>query len=149
MALQRAQPFEFVPSGEERLTVRERLRVGAEIFATYCLVRWWLVRLSFPAAVAAARNVKRPARARPEQELTPAALRLAQLVERTLHPLPIDARCLVRALVLTRVLARRGIGCSFILGVRAQPEFAAHAWLERGGVALLPTDPAFHRIAEM
>jgi hypothetical protein len=58
----------------------------------------------------------------------------------------VDSRCLVRALVLTRMLARRGIESSFVLGVAAQPAFAAHAWLERAGVPLLSTSSRFHRL---
>jgi hypothetical protein len=55
----------------------------------------------------------------------------------------------VTALVLTRMLARRGIATTFVLGVRAQPQFAAHAWIELGGVALLPTSGEFQPLREV
>jgi hypothetical protein len=129
------------------MTSSERARVAGEILATYVLVRWWLVRLDFPATVYAARRVRRSSHA--QQDATSAALRLGIAVHRTLHRMPLDTRCLVRSLVLTRLLARRGIASTFVIGVRAKPEFAAHAWLERDGVALLPTGPEFHSITEL
>jgi len=131
-------------------TTGRRLWVLIEIAATYWRARWWLFRLSFPAAVAAARDVRAtdlgPAGA---ADQTAAAVRLGRAVERTLRLAPFDSRCLVKALVLTRMLSRRGIGSSFVIGVRPRSDFAAHAWLERDGVALLPTTDGFHRLSEL
>ena len=79
--------------------------------------------------------------------MTHAGVRLGRAVQRTLRAVPVDARCLITALVLTRMLARRGIASSFVLGVRRQPDFAAHAWLERDNVPLLPTTQDFQRLA--
>ena len=77
-------------------------------------------------------------------------MRLGNVVRRSLSALPFDSRCLVTALVLTRMLARRGVDSTFVLGVRTSPSFAAHAWVECGdGVALLPTTPDFSRLAEL
>ena len=84
-----------------------------------------------------------------EIELRSTGLRLGRAVELTLRKLPVDSRCLVTALVLTRMLARRGIDSTFVLGVRANPSFGAHAWVERNGVALLPTTSAFTRLSEL
>jgi hypothetical protein len=124
--------------------------MALEILTTYCLARWWLARLSFAASVDAARDVGAvaPWPVSAGAETTRVGLRLGAAVERALHVLPLDSRCLVKALVLTRMLARRGIGCSLVLGVRAEPAFAAHAWVEVGGVALLPTTPEFERLTE-
>jgi hypothetical protein len=47
------------------------------------------------------------------------------------------------------MLARRGIGSTFVLGVRASPSFGAHAWVEWNGVALLATTSEFTRLAEL
>jgi hypothetical protein len=58
---------------------------------------------------------------------------------RTLDPLPGDTRCLVRSLVLVRLLARRGVPARLIIGVTRTGPFAAHAWVERDGRALLPS----------
>jgi hypothetical protein len=121
-----------------------------EILHTYCLVRWWLFRLSFADAVVAARRTQsKPLHALSVEETTRTGIRIGEIVQRTLGPLPLDSRCLVRALVLTRMLARRGIDSLFVLGVRAKPDFAAHAWVERAGVPLLPTAPEFQRLAEV
>jgi len=139
-----------MPTSRRRLGVLERTRVIAEVLATYCSARWWLFRLTFPEAVAAARDVLGPTNlANGETELRSAGLRLGRAVERTLRALPVDSRCLVTALVLTRMLARRGIDSTFVLGVRATPRFGAHAWVERNGVALLPTTSDFARLSEL
>ena len=84
-----------------------------------------------------------------ENDARTAGLRLGRVVERTLRALPVDSRCLITALVLTRMLTRRGLESTFVLGVRAQPQFAAHAWVERDGVPLLPTTSDFHRLTEL
>ena len=139
-----------MPTNRRRLSRFERVRVVAEVVATYCSARWWLFRLTFPEALAAARDVVRPTRpAGDEIDLRSTGLRLGRAVERTLRKLPVDSRCLVTALVLTRVLARRGISVTFVLGVRTTPRFAAHAWVERDGVALLSTTPDFQRLTEL
>ena len=136
-----------MPGPEARLTWFERLRIGLEVLVTYVRVRWWLVRLSFPKAVEAARGTRRATQPSPASTAT-AALRLGGVVQRTLGALPLDAKCLIRSLVLTRMLARRGIEATLVLGVRAKPEFAAHAWVELDGTAILPTTREFHRIAD-
>ena len=128
----------------------QRLRTASEVYATYCRVRWWLFRLTFPAAVAAARDVAPvgPGTVTAEQQ-TAAGIRLGRVVERTLRRVPFDSRCLVKALVLTRMLSRRGIDSSLVIGVRGPSEFVAHAWLERDGIALLETAPEFRRLSEL
>jgi len=124
--------------------------MGSEIFATYWQARWWLFRLSFPAAVATARDVATTlAGPSAADQRTTAGIRLGRAVDRTLRLVPFDSRCLVKALVLTRMLSRRGIDTTFVIGVRPRPDFAAHAWLERDGVALLPTGDGFHRLSEL
>jgi hypothetical protein len=127
-----------------------RVRTACEVFSTYGRVRWWLFRLTFPAAVAAARDVvpvdRGPLTA---EEKTAAGIRLGRVVEQTLRRVPFDSRCLVKALVLTRMLSRRGIDSSFVIGVRGPSEFVAHAWLERDGVALLQTAADFERLSEL
>jgi hypothetical protein len=65
--------------------------------------------------------------------------RLAAAAERVVARIPGDSRCLMRSLVVLAMLARRGIDARLILAARPSPEFAAHAWVERGGEPLLPT----------
>ena len=118
---------------------REKLALLLEIVTTYARARWLLARKGLPATVAALRapgpSHRRSAVARNEKL---AAARLGILVRRVLEPLPFDSRCLMQSLVLTAMLARRGIESTVVIGVRPAPEFAAHAWVESDGVALLP-----------
>lgn len=65
--------------------------------------------------------------------------RLGAVVMTVLRVLPTDSRCLVRSLVLLAMLARRGIHSTLVIGVRTEPEFAAHAWVEFEDEPLLPT----------
>jgi len=139
----------LMPGRGRPLGTAQRIRIATEIVVSYCAARWWM-RLGFSEAVTAARNVRPSSRVSLEEgELDAVGIRLGNAVQRTLRALPVDSRCLVTALVLTRMLARRGIESTFVLGVRAQPRFAAHAWVERGPTALLPTEPEFQRLVEM
>ena len=125
------------------------LLVGAEIFATYARVRVLLARRPLPEALAA---LRRRAAVRPEVTLEDqvAGMRLGFGVSKALAPLPFDSRCLVRSLVLTAMLARRGIDGRLVIGVDAGTEFAAHAWVEAGGLALLPVESErYGRITEL
>src|ERR1041384_2862169 len=50
---------------------------------------------------------------------------------------PIPSTCLERSLALWWLLIRQGVATQFRIGVRKDGEkFAAHAWVERNGVAL-------------
>jgi hypothetical protein len=59
---------------------------------------------------------------------------------------PLPSTCLERSLSLWWLLARQGIATQFRIGVRKDNEkFAAHAWVERDGVAIgEPTAPHLH-----
>jgi hypothetical protein len=63
--------------------------------------------------------------------------RLGRAVSRTLAVIPGDTRCLSQSLVLTQLLARRGIESQLVIGVRPGERFAAHAWVEHAGRPLL------------
>jgi hypothetical protein len=56
----------------------------------------------------------------------------------------------MQALVLSALLARRGIGSELVIGVRPGPSFAAHAWVELEG-RILPagTDVDYRRLAAL
>jgi Transglutaminase-like superfamily len=78
------------------------------------------------------------------------ARRLGWIVTKTLTFVPGDTRCLVRSLVLTRLLARREISAKLVIGARASPEFVAHAWVEHhGDPVLAPGDESFGRLVEL
>jgi len=66
------------------------------------------------------------------------AAHLGRAVYRTLRLLPTDSRCLVQSLVLSRMLAARGIPSTLVIGAHSRPEFEAHAWVEHDGRPVLP-----------
>jgi hypothetical protein len=75
--------------------------------------------------------------------------RLGRVVSRTLAPLPTDTRCLAQSLVLTRLLARRGVRASVVIAVASEPEFQAHAWVEYENQPLLAAaGDSFKRLLE-
>ena len=119
-------------------TLGEKIRLVLEIIGIYLEVRLWLLQRDLPAVVAAAKSVKQPMAAEVGIAQQATGYRLGRVVGRTLSKLPADSRCLVRSLVLSRLLARRGIPASLVIGVKLDPEFEAHAWVESGGVPLLP-----------
>lgn len=45
-------------------------------------------------------------------------------------------KCLPKSMTLHWVLQRQGISSDFKIGVRAQPKFLAHAWVEHQGIPL-------------
>ena len=120
-----------------RMPADLRARVALEIVATYAEVRWRLVRGDVRDVVAGLRGDGRDVLDR--MDAYRIGRRLAQPVRRTLDPLPWDSRCLMRSLVLLRMLARRGVICDVVIGVRTGATFEAHAWIEHHGVPLLPT----------
>ncbi len=91
---------------------------------------------------------RHPIEAAPEGEIV-AGWRLAGAVTKTISPLPADSRCLFRSLTLLSVMERRGMSPTLVIAVRPQP-FAAHAWIELHGKALLPTGgDDFQRLTEL
>jgi hypothetical protein len=134
------------------LGAAERVRLAAEVVGAYLLARGAL--RSAPIAVAVARlrsSPTSPASAGGTTETTLAeAHRLGRAVARTLRLVPGDTRCLVSSLVLTRLLARRGIPAKLVIGARTAPDFLAHAWVEYGGDPVLPPgDESFGRLVEL
>jgi hypothetical protein len=111
-----------------------KLRLSAEILSSYCRVRWALRRSELGSIVARLRAT--PVDARPL--VAADRHRLASAVGRVLAPLPTDSRCLTRSLVLLALLERRGVAGTLVIGVRPEPLFAAHAWVECEGEPLLP-----------
>jgi hypothetical protein len=131
------------------LSLAAKLLLVAEIVAAYGRIRWWLARDTVPATVA---RVRRRA-PQPDSDVhhgQAVAFRLGHAVGRTLDPLPADSRCLMRSLVLTTLLSQRGIGSTVVIGTRSLPDFAAHAWVEVGGRAVLPDGRGeFGRLVEI
>ena len=125
------------PRNADALSPLEKAILATEVLATYVRACWLLSRRDLPTALTRLRGDAVPAPA-PAYPFT--ALRLSHAVTRILSALPMDARCLVRSLVLTAVLARRGIESTLVIGVRPDDEFAAHAWVEANGRRMLPDE---------
>jgi Transglutaminase-like superfamily len=121
----------------EALPALRKAALAAEIVAAYMHVRWLLARRDLPSALTELRDgVETPGG--PPLGSHRIGRRLGRAVVNTLSVLPADSRCLMRSLVLTRVLARRGIPTTLIISVRPGPELVAHAWVEHSGRPLLP-----------
>ena len=125
------------------------MRLAVEILAAYAQARRALNRAPIASVVAGLRSQSPPA-----AQSTPSSLeearRLGRAVTRLLAHLPGDTRCLARSLVLTRLLARRGIQAKLVIGARAKPEFLAHAWVEHAGDPVLyPGDGSYGRLVEL
>jgi Transglutaminase-like superfamily len=136
------------------LSLPARIRLASEILASFLWVRNALRRATV-AEVAqeicaspvhtSARTVDAQDRASLEQ-----ARRLGRAVTRTLAFAPGDTRCLIRSLVLCRLLSRRGTAGRLVIGVRPAPEFLGHAWVEVAGHPVLPPgDGSFGRLVEL
>jgi hypothetical protein len=140
----------------EPLGARRKLQLAGEVYVAYCHVRWWLRRHEIAEVLRRLRSWG-PADAGVASGFEDdvrhgylSGLRLGRAVIGSLRLLPTDSRCLTRSLVLTGLLARRGIASSLIIGVRPDPEFVAHAWVEYAGEPLLPPgETSLGRLTEM
>jgi transglutaminase superfamily protein len=139
------------PPTRPRLGLPQRASLIAEILAAYIRVRLELRRSDLRGSVGKLRAD--PGRVGNPQVIAgddpESGIRLGQAVVRTLRVLPTDSRCLMRSLVLTRLLARRGVESRFVLGVQSGDEFRAHAWVERGDTPLLAAGERFERLLEI
>jgi hypothetical protein len=133
-----------------RLGQAERMRLAAEIVAAYAQARRALRRAPIASVVAALRSQAPPASPMGPADMLAEARHLGNAVARTLTVMPGDTRCLARSLVLTRLLARRGIPAKLVIGAQADPYFLAHAWVEHAGDPVLaPGDGSFGRLVEL
>lgn len=138
------------------LSTPGKIRLSAEVLATYCQVRWWMRGQRIEDIVARLREGQgrgpSPGAEKPSDDHAAhllGGLRLGRAVSRTMRLLPTDSRCLVQSLVLTRLLGRRGIPSSLVIGVMSEPQFAAHAWVEHGGAPLLHPGTGYERLVEV
>ncbi|MEM9043952.1 MAG: lasso peptide biosynthesis B2 protein [Pseudomonadota bacterium] len=60
------------------------------------------------------------------------ALAIGQLIERVARHLPFRTLCLQQVIALRRMLGRRGLGCTVVLGIAPDQVGDAHAWLKVG-----------------
>jgi hypothetical protein len=133
------------------LPIRWKASLTAEVLLTYGRVRWLLARNGLPATLEALRRRSGVAEPDPgDAELTwHVGERLGYVAARTLDPFPGDSRCLMRSLVLTAMMARRGIQTTLIIGAKTDEGFAAHAWVEREGIPILSQGSGYGRLAEL
>jgi hypothetical protein len=133
----------------QRLSRTARVRLAIEILAAYAQSRRALRRAPIADVVAGLRS-RSPSAATPAAESLAEARRLGRAVGRLLAHVPGDTRCLVRSLVLTRLLASRGIQARLVIGAQTTPEFLAHAWVEHDGEPVLdPGEDSFGRLVEL
>lgn len=133
----------------QRLSHAARVRLALEILAAYAQSRRALRHTPIAEVVAGLRS-RSPSAATPAAQSLAEARRLGRAVTRLLAHVPGDTRCLVRSLVLTRLLASRGIQAKLVIGARTTPKFLAHAWVEHDGHPVLdPGDEPFGRLVEL
>jgi Transglutaminase-like superfamily len=127
------------------------VRLAIEVLGVYVQVRWLVVRYgAVPAVPVIRRGLHEPADSEADSQRVQRGLRLGRAVVRVLRLLPTDSRCLMQSLVLTAMLARRGVYSKIVIGVRAEPSFAAHAWVELDGRPLLSTNESiYQRLTEV
>ncbi len=139
------------PTDLDRLSPWAKARLSLEVISTYLRVR---VAMRGDDAEEAVRRIRERAGSDPaefdaEGEHLVAAWRLARATRRVLLSLPSDTRCLFRSLTLMSMLERRGIPQRLVIAVRPRP-FAAHAWIEVEGQAVLSdADPGYERLLEI
>jgi hypothetical protein len=147
--LLRRRPLHDPAESSRPLSAGRKAQLAAEILATYIWARWLLSRRGLPAAIARLRQGSSACHPDGDARVYRIGLRLGTAVGRVLSPLPADSRCLARSLVLTALLARRGIRSALVIGVRGTPEFGAHAWVEYDGMPLPREDEVtFNRLVE-
>jgi hypothetical protein len=126
-----------------------RLALGLEIVVIYARIRWHLRGRELGDVVSWLRRGRRSLSG-PLDDGSSHARRLGRAVILTLRPLPVDARCLMRSLVLLRLLARRDLNGKLVIAVK-EPTAAlpidAHAWVEYDGQPLLwPGESSYERL---
>jgi hypothetical protein len=132
-----------------RLSYSARASLAIQIIAAYAESRRALRRAPIADVVAGLRT-RSPSSAPPVHDSLEQARSLGWVVARVLAHVPGDTRCLVRSLVLTRLLASRGIEAKLIIGARTEPEFLAHAWVEHNGTPVLdPGNGSYGRLVEL
>lgn len=129
------------------------LPLAAEILISYAQARLAMRGRELPAALARLRSRSAAGRVWAALPIVQCdGARLGAAVDRTLSLLPFDVLCLTRALVLLRVLSRRGAEGDLVIAVlpERELELSAHAWVELDSVPLLrPAGPEFGRLVTL
>jgi Transglutaminase-like superfamily len=122
-----------------------------ELLVVYARARWLVLRRGAPETAPVLRlGLREHVSADLDGLRVLRSLLLGRAVMRVLGLMPADSRCLMRSLVLVGMLARRGVYSTVVIGVQADPRFAAHAWVEVDGRPVLPTNEStFQRLVEI
>jgi Transglutaminase-like superfamily len=116
-----------------RLPFRQKLMLGGRVLTAYVRVRRGLRGVELPVAVARLGAVGEATRRRHPPS------RLSRAVDRTLRAAPDDPTCLVRSLVLFRLLREQGDEAQLVIGLPERPAtHEAHAWVELDGHVVGP-----------
>jgi hypothetical protein len=118
-----------------------KARLTAEIYRQYADVRRLMKRGGLNGALEDLRGRREElAVASDPAQRVAQGIRIGHAVTKSLRILPTDTRCLMQSLVLLGMLKRRGVDVTLVIAVRTDDEFAAHAWVEHEGTALLATE---------
>ncbi|MBV9212634.1 MAG: lasso peptide biosynthesis B2 protein [Actinobacteria bacterium] len=138
---------------ERPLPAGKKLALAGEVAASYAVARWLLRRRGLRSSL---ELLRRPAASAGDggppgaADEVGAGRRLGRATTRTLAVLPADSSCLMSSLVLTRLLARRGISSRLVIAVEPGERFGAHAWVEHDGAALLsPGGDSFEQLVTL
>lgn len=112
--------------GTTGLTLPGKVRLLGRVWATAVQVQFALWRRPLPDIVEGAERLALRARVPPA--------RLSRAVSRGLRIGPWQPRCVVRSLVLYRLLRAQGDAAELVIGLPARPTSSdAHAWVELAG----------------
>jgi hypothetical protein len=116
------------------MTRLARAGLAVEILRAYVTARRALHERPLPDVLG---QLRAPRSARRPAGRDPAAL--ARATDRVLGALPFENRCLIRSLVLVRLLACRGVRSDLVVAAlpARERQLDAHAWVEVGGRPLL------------
>jgi len=129
------------------LSLPTKLALSVEVVVGFMCARLALRRHDVRAALARLRR-STPGRDDGEDAYAMGA-RLGQVVATVLRALPADSRCLMMSVVLSTMLARRGVASVIVIGVRSGRAFGAHAWVELDGRAILPAGSDYEQLVEL
>lgn len=118
-------PVTTPPPSRPAARLARRARLAHRVWLTSLAVALDLRARGLPAAAASPGGRRRPGEPVP---------RLSRAVDRCLRIGRLQPRCIVRALVLYRLLRAQGDPAELVIGLRAAaPDRRAHAWVELGG----------------
>jgi hypothetical protein len=110
------------------LSLPEKAILAVRIWAAYLLIRRNVRRVELPLLIERLSRISRPARSRHP------ARRLSRAVDRSLRIGSRRPTCLVKSLVLFRLLREQGDHAELVIGLPESPTSKdAHAWVELDG----------------